>query len=95
MAMTNINIRTDVEVKARAQALFAQLGLDMTTAINMFLRQSVRQQALPLEFTLGDDREETLAQSLADLDSGISGLSLDEFDQFMKNAILSGRATGV
>ncbi|MDR1564131.1 MAG: type II toxin-antitoxin system RelB/DinJ family antitoxin, partial [Oscillospiraceae bacterium] len=74
MSMTNINIRTDSEVKLQAQTLFANLGLDMTTAINMFLRQSVRQQALPLDFFLGDDGEETLAQSLADMDSGIRGL---------------------
>jgi DNA-damage-inducible protein J len=85
--MTNINIRTDSEVKAQAQLLFANLGLDMTTAINMFLRQSVRQQALPLDFFLGDDGEETLTQSLGDMDSGIRGLSLDEFDSFMQNII--------
>lgn len=92
MSMTNINIRTDSEVKSQAQTLFSNLGLDMTTAINMFLRQSVRQQALPLDFYLGDDGGETLAQSLADIDSGISGLSLDEFDVLMKNIIQKGAA---
>ena len=38
MATTNINIRTDSEIKAQAQAIFASLGLDMTTAVNLFLR---------------------------------------------------------
>ena len=90
MSMTNINIRTDSDVKKQAQTLFNNLGLDMTTAINMFLRQSVRQQAIPLDFFLGDDGEETLAQSLADMEAGIHGLSLDEFDLFMQNIIRNG-----
>ena len=92
MSMTNINIRTDSNVKSQAQALFSNLGLDMTTAINMFLRQAVRQQALPLQVSLNDDGEDTLALSLADLDCGIRGLSLDEFDRFMHNVIRQGAA---
>ena len=40
----------DSEVKKQAQELFAQFGLDMTTAVNMFLRQSIRQRGIP--FTL-------------------------------------------
>ena len=92
MSMTNINIRTDSHVKSQAQALFSNLGLDMTTAINMFLRQAVRQQALPLHVSLNDDGEDTLALSLADMDSGIRGLSLDEFDRFMHNVIRQGAA---
>ena len=92
MSMTNINIRTDSNVKSQAQTLFSNLGLDMTTAINMFLRQAVRQQALPLDFCMGDDGEDTLALSLADMDSGIRGLSLDEFDRFMHNVIRQGAA---
>ncbi|MCP5176991.1 MAG: type II toxin-antitoxin system RelB/DinJ family antitoxin [Moraxellaceae bacterium] len=47
MATTNINIRTDSDIKAQAQAIFASLGLDMTTAVNLFLRQTVRQKDLP------------------------------------------------
>jgi DNA-damage-inducible protein J len=42
-----MNIRKDSEVKRQAQELFAQLGLDMTTAVNMFLRQSIRQRGIP------------------------------------------------
>ena len=46
----SMNIRMDREVKKQAQELFAQFGLDMTTAINMFLRRSIMQQGIP--FTL-------------------------------------------
>ena len=47
MSVSNINIRIDNEVKTQAQEIFASLGLDMTTAINVFLRQAIRQHGLP------------------------------------------------
>ena len=51
MAATNINIRTDSELKAKAQSVLADLGLDMSTAINVFLNQIVYKQAIPFEIT--------------------------------------------
>ncbi|MDR2486570.1 MAG: type II toxin-antitoxin system RelB/DinJ family antitoxin [Clostridiales Family XIII bacterium] len=47
MSTVNINIRTDSELKLQAGRIFESLGLDMTTAINLFLRQTVREQDLP------------------------------------------------
>jgi DNA-damage-inducible protein J len=47
MSTTNINIRTDSNIKSQAQQIFETLGLDMTTAINLFLRQTVRERDLP------------------------------------------------
>ena len=49
MSTTNINIRTDSELKAKAQAVLSDLGLDMSTAINVFLTQVVYRQAIPFE----------------------------------------------
>ena len=49
MANVNINIRTDSEVKLHAQKLFESLGLDMTTAVNIFLRQAISKNTLPFE----------------------------------------------
>ena len=54
MSLTNINIRTDSEIKAKAQEIFASLGLDMTTAINLFLRQTVRMKDIPFVLTTRD-----------------------------------------
>ena len=48
---TNINVRADSEIKSKAQDIFASLGLDMSTAINMFLRQTVRQNDIPFVLT--------------------------------------------
>ena len=47
MSNSSMNIRMDSEIKSQAQELFSQFGLDMTTAVNMFLRQSIRQQGIP------------------------------------------------
>jgi DNA-damage-inducible protein J len=51
MAISNINIRVDSEVKAQSQSLFENLGLDMTTAINIFLRQALKTRAIPFEIS--------------------------------------------
>ena len=52
MPSTSMNIRMDSEVKKQAQELFAQFGMDMATAINIFLRQSIRHQGLPFPLEL-------------------------------------------
>ena len=51
MTTTNINIRTDSELKAKAQAILGELGLDMSTAINVFLTQVVYKHGIPFEIT--------------------------------------------
>jgi len=55
MATTNMNIRMDSEIKTQAQQIFSQFGLDMTTAINMFLRQVIRQRGIPFNLQLETD----------------------------------------
>ena len=52
MESTNLNIRTDKEVKAAAEKIFEQLGLTMTTAVNIFLRQTIRENGIPFELKL-------------------------------------------
>ncbi|MDR2031894.1 MAG: type II toxin-antitoxin system RelB/DinJ family antitoxin [Azoarcus sp.] len=49
--MTQINIRLDDDLKARAETLFAELGMNMTTAITVFLRQSLLRGGIPFEIT--------------------------------------------
>ena len=60
-ATSNMNIRMDKEVKEQAQRIFAQLGMDMTTAVNVFLRQTIRHNGFPFELRLDTPNEETLA----------------------------------
>ncbi len=61
MAATNLNIRTDREVKESAERLFEELGLNMTTAVNMFLRQAIRENRIPFELTLNTPNSVTAA----------------------------------
>ena len=51
MAQTNINIRMDEGLKKQAENLFSDLGMNMTTAFNVFVRQAVREQAIPFEIS--------------------------------------------
>ena len=61
----NLNIRTDAEIKAAAEQLFEALGLSMSTAVNIFLRQAIRQGGLPFEVKL-DIPNETTAAAIAE-----------------------------
>ena len=47
MATTNLNIRTDKEIKDQAEQIFAELGITMSTAVNIFLRTAVREHGIP------------------------------------------------
>lgn len=46
---SNINIRIDNNLKKEAEKLFNDLGINMSSAINIFLKQSVRKQKIPFE----------------------------------------------
>ncbi|HET0715087.1 TPA: type II toxin-antitoxin system RelB/DinJ family antitoxin [Streptococcus pneumoniae] len=66
MSKTSMSIRLDSEVKEQAQQVFNNLGMDMTTAINIFLRQAIQYQGLPFDVRLDENRK--LLQALTDLD---------------------------
>ncbi|HGS1166934.1 TPA: type II toxin-antitoxin system RelB/DinJ family antitoxin [Streptococcus pneumoniae] len=66
MSKMSISIRLDSEVKDQAQQVFSNLGMDMTTAINIFLRQAIQYQGLPFDVRLDENRK--LLQALTDLD---------------------------
>lgn len=61
---TNISIRMDSDLKAQADALFAELGMNLTTAFNIFVRQSLREGRIPFEVSLNQPNKETLAALL-------------------------------
>ncbi len=60
MQTANINIRTDSNLKKKADTLYNKLGLNMSTAINMFLVESVRTNSLPLSLKLDEPNKKTL-----------------------------------
>jgi DNA-damage-inducible protein J len=61
MATTNINVRVDTELKKSAEALFADLGLNMTAAITMFLKSAISHDGIPFEVKRMTPNAETRA----------------------------------
>ena len=51
-----MSIRTDSELKAQAEEILEQLGLNMNGTINMLLKQIVRDKAVPLSLSLRSEQ---------------------------------------
>ena len=66
MSKTSMSIRLDREVKEQAQQVFSHLGMDMTTAINIFLRQAIQYQGLPFDVKIDENRK--LLQVVTDVE---------------------------
>ena len=66
MSKTSMRIRLDSEVKEQAHQVFNNMGMDMNTAINIFLRQAIQYQGLPFDVRLDENRK--LLEVLTDLD---------------------------
>ena len=61
---TNISIRMDADLKARADALFNELGMNLTTAFHIFVRQELREGGIPFAVRLEQPNKETVAAIL-------------------------------
>lgn len=61
MAKVSTSISLDADVKAKAQELFADFGLDLSTAINIFLRQSIRENCIPFSIQREIPNADTIA----------------------------------
>ena len=72
MATVNMSIRMDTELKKQADAMLSDMGLNMTTAMNMLLRQVVRQGRIPFEIATDIPNSETLA-AMKEVDDMING----------------------
>ena len=44
-----INVRTDIQTKEQAEALFKDFGLSMSSAINVFLKQVIKEKRIPFD----------------------------------------------
>lgn len=70
---TTITIRTDKAVKEAAQGLFRELGLDLSTAINMFLRKSVQEERIPFMVEKKPNRKTRRALKRVEKGKGLVG----------------------
>ena len=95
---SNVSFRIDTDVKNQADELFNQLGLSMTTAFNIFLRQAIREGSLPFAVTMNTPN--ATATSIYEADrlvaaqrsrmSGVRGYTIDKFEGNMREAIQKG-----
>lgn len=60
MAQVNINIRMDETIKKQAEELFADLGLNMTTAFNMFVKQAINKGGIPFDVVSKNEPDEII-----------------------------------
>lgn len=89
MGSINMSIRTDSELKAQAEQVLSQLGMNMTGAINMFLRQIVRDRAVPLSLSLSSEQSlyADLLRAKAEREQGIEGISASQLLEDMDRII--------
>ena len=73
----NVNIRVDEDLKRQTESLLTEMGLNMTTAVNMFLRQVLRTGGIPFEVTARKDdfynsvNQQVLRESINRLEKGL------------------------
>lgn len=61
---TNFSVRMDSDIKKQCEELYGELGINLTTAINVFLRQSIRVGGFPFDVRLEQPSRETTAAML-------------------------------
>lgn len=90
MATTNITMRMDEDLKVQAEELFADLGLNMTSAFTIFIKQAVREQRIPFTISRELPNEETLEalEEVQRMKQDLSlGKSYDDVDEMMKELL--------
>ena len=85
--LTSLNIKIDRNLKKQADALFNAMGMTLSTAVNVFVRQAVQEQAIPFAVRLDSDAavtsrakealKEARAQSVI---NGTANMTMDEID---------------
>lgn len=89
---TSVNIKMEESVKEQAKELFAQMGLDMTTAVNLFLIAAIREKRIPFEISAVDRKNEEerfasfLASKLRAAEEQEKASLWRDFDEFMTEA---------
>ncbi|GBR74850.1 DNA-damage-inducible protein J [Candidatus Termititenax aidoneus] len=69
----NITIRLDKDIKNSAEHLFGHLGMTLSTAFNVFVRQALRLGKIPFEISdpfYSDANQQRLLKSIAEFKTG-------------------------
>lgn len=83
MAETTLKIKIDKDLKEQAEAAFDEMGMSISTAFNVFIRQTLRQGKIPFEITLSASNKDTM-QAMKDVDDGVNlSKSFDSVEELM------------
>ncbi len=63
-ATTNFSVRMDSDIKKKCEAMYGELGINLTTAINVFLRQSLRVGGFPFDVRIEQPNKDTIEAML-------------------------------
>lgn len=84
--MTYINVRVDEKIKEQAEKIYEELGITMSAAINVFLKQTIRENGLPFELKLNHNKP----LSFASLDENqFNSIISSGFDEYVEGKILT------
>lgn len=100
MASSVLQVRVDESLRAQAAAIYEDLGIDLQTAVRIFLKRSVREKGLPFGMTLNEGRGTTAeagVKAIRDMrqaaeEAGLSGMCLDEINAEIAAARSARRA---
>lgn len=90
MSTVNVTIRMDEELKQQADDLFGDLGISLSTAFHIFVRQALREQSIPFAVTRRQPNAETLAaiEEVKRMKADPSiGRSYRDVDEMMKDLL--------
>ena len=85
MSTSVIQIRVDENLKMKATEIYSDLGIDISTAIRMFLKRSVLENGIPFSMTLPQKPQEIGLKALAEINEqakkvGVSDMTLEEIN---------------
>ncbi|MCI5669683.1 MAG: type II toxin-antitoxin system RelB/DinJ family antitoxin [Bacilli bacterium] len=82
MATTNFSVRLDSDLKKQSEALYGELGVNLTTAINVFLRKSLKVGGFPFDVRNDEPNRETklalLEAEKLSKDPNVKGLDVED-----------------
>ncbi len=82
MNTATIHIRTDKQLKKKTDTIFKDLGLNTSTAVNIFLRAVANNNGIPFELKTKVPNQETV-KAMKDLKTRVDCKSYDSVDEFM------------
>ncbi len=83
--MELLQVRVDKETKKQASAIYASLGMDLSTAVRVFLKKSILIGGMPFEVSIGQTRAQAMLslQKMRDISeaNGNSEMTLEEINE--------------